>query len=98
MNVQTDAVVFTQAAKAVIQPIEMQPPGPGEVQVRTALSTISAGTEGWIYRNLFTWSPTPFPCVPGYQRAGVVTAVGPKVEGWKVGDRAMAIKIGRASC
>jgi len=91
MTQQTDAVVFTEACKAGLQRIEMPPPGPGEVQVRTTFSTISAGTEGWIYRNLFTWSPTPFPCVPGYQRVGTITALGPNVTGWRVGERVMAI-------
>jgi 2-desacetyl-2-hydroxyethyl bacteriochlorophyllide A dehydrogenase len=91
MTQQTDAVVFTESCKAALQKIEMPAPGPGEVQVRTVLSTISAGTEGWIYRNLFTWSPTPFPCVPGYQRVGVITARGPGVTGWRMGERVMAI-------
>lgn len=91
MNTVTDAVVFTEACKAAVQKMEMPPPGEGQVQVRTTLSTISSGTEGWIYRNLFTWSPTPFPCVPGYQRAGTITALGPGVKGWRIGERVMAI-------
>src|ERR1041385_5299755 len=88
---QTDAIIFTRKEEATIGKLEVPPHGESEIQVRSHYTTISVGTEGWIFRNLFTWSPTPFPCVPGYQRAGVVTAVGPKVEGWKVGDRAMAI-------
>lgn len=42
-------------------------------------------------RDLFTWAPTPFPCVPGYQRSGVVTAVGAEVTGWRVGERVLAL-------
>src|SRR6478672_3676420 len=88
---KTPAIVFTAPNQAALQDIEMPPPGEGQVQVRTSLSTISAGTEGWIYRNLFTWSPTPYPCVPGYQRVGKITALGPGVRGWKIVQRVMAI-------
>lgn len=75
----------------------MPPPAPGEVQVRTTRSGISAGTEGWILRNEFTWTATPYPCVPGYQRVGTITAVGPDAAigpdgaDWRVGDRAFAL-------
>ncbi len=87
---QTNAIIFSAIEKAVIQKIEMPTPGPSEVQIRTAFSTISAGTEGWIYRNLF-WSPTPYPCVPGYQRTGKIITVGSEVKGLRVGDHVMAI-------
>ncbi len=87
---QTDAVVFARPEAVEVRAIEMPPPGPGQVQIRTRASTISAGTEGWALRNLFTWAPTPFPCVPGYQRVGTIVAVGPDVAGWQVGDRVMA--------
>ncbi|MBN2562119.1 MAG: zinc-binding dehydrogenase [Phycisphaerae bacterium] len=87
---KTPAVVFVQAERAEIQQIDMPPPGPGQAQIRTIVSTISAGTEGWAFRALFTWAPTPFPCVPGYQRVGTITGIGQGVEGWRVGDRVMA--------
>lgn len=87
---KTRAVVFTDVEQIEVQEIEMPPPGPGEVQIRTTTSTISAGTEGWALRRLFTWADTPYPCVPGYQRVGTITELGPDVEGWQVGDRVMA--------
>ncbi|MBM3497932.1 MAG: zinc-binding dehydrogenase [Armatimonadetes bacterium] len=87
---KTPAVVFTDVAQNEVREIEMPPPGPGEVQIRTSYSTISAGTEGWALRQLFTWARTPYPCVPGYQRVGIITELGPDVEGWQVGDRVMA--------
>ncbi len=90
-NQISNAVVFTRNSRAAIQTIPMPPPGPDEIQIRTELSTISAGTEGWIYRNLFTWSPTPFPCVPGYQRTGFITALGKNVRRFRIGERVMAI-------
>jgi len=88
---QSTAIVFVGPQEAVIQSLEMPPPAAGEVQVRTEFSTISAGTEGWIFRNQFTWTPPPFPCVPGYQRVGTITEVGAGVQGFKIGDRVMAV-------
>lgn len=90
MMVKTRAVVFIAPAEAEVSIFSMPDPPPGTVQVRTDLSTISVGTEGWCFRDLFTWAPTPFPCVPGYQRVGTVTACGDGVEGWKPGDKCMA--------
>jgi 2-desacetyl-2-hydroxyethyl bacteriochlorophyllide A dehydrogenase len=87
---RTPAIVFVENSKAALQEIEMPPPGPGEVQVRTLYSTISAGTEGWAFRNLFTWQPTRYPCVPGYQRVGVIEKLGPGVTGWQPGEKVMA--------
>jgi 3-hydroxyethyl bacteriochlorophyllide a dehydrogenase len=88
---KTKAVVFAAKENALIQDLEVPPPGKQEIQVQSLYSTISAGTESWILRNLFTRAKIPFPCVPGYQRSGVVTAVGPEVAGWHVGDRALAL-------
>jgi len=91
---QTEAVIFTAVGQADVQTVDVPDPGPGQVQVRTRYSTISAGTEGWILHNRFTWAPTQYPCIPGYQRVGVVAAVGPEVTGWAVGDRVMATRSG----
>ena len=87
---QTEAVVFVGPDRVEVRQIPMPAPGRGEVQVRTSFSTISAGTEGWALRNLFTWQATAYPCVPGYQRVGTIVALGPEVEGWDVGERVMA--------
>ena len=89
---QTEAVVFVDVGEAAFQRVDVGDPGPGQVQVRTRLSTISAGTEGWILHDRFTWTPTCYPCVPGYQRVGTVEAMGPGVRGWSVGDRVMATR------
>lgn len=87
-----DAIVYTDVATVELGQIDVAEPGPGDVQVRTQFSTISAGTEGWILQNLFTWQPTVYPCVPGYQRVGVIEALGPDVTGWSVGDRVVATR------
>ena len=87
---ESPAIVFTSVNHVDFTDLPVAPPGPGEVQVQTRYSTISAGTEGWALQDRFTWSPTPFPCVPGYQRAGVITAIGPDVRDWQVGARVVA--------
>lgn len=87
---KTQAIVFTGVGRVEVREVEVASPGAKEVQVRTHFSAISAGTEGWCLQNKFSWAPTPYPCVPGYQRAGVITAVGADVRDWQVGDRVMA--------
>ena len=64
---------------------------PGEVVVRTAVSTVSPGTER---ANLIGESTvsiygneSPFPRYLGYSSSGTVVAVGSKVNSVKVGDR-----------
>lgn len=86
----TRAIVYTEQGTVETLDIDMPPPGPGEVQVRTDYSSISSGTEGWVLHNRFTWAPTTYPCVPGYQRSGTVVAVGEGVSDWQAGDRVMA--------
>jgi 3-hydroxyethyl bacteriochlorophyllide a dehydrogenase len=88
---KSKALVFSAKEEAVIQDLDVPDPVEGEIQIRTAYSGISAGTEGWVFRDLFKRAPIRFPCVPGYQRSGIVTAVGSNVGDWKVGDRALAL-------
>ncbi|MBB6670022.1 zinc-binding dehydrogenase [Cohnella nanjingensis] len=86
----TLAVVFTEMGKAEIAEIEMPAPQAGEVQIQTDVSFISVGTERWVLKNEFDWQPTPYPCVPGYQRIGKVVQVGPGVNDFRIGDRVAA--------
>jgi 2-desacetyl-2-hydroxyethyl bacteriochlorophyllide A dehydrogenase len=91
---KTPAVVFMAPGRTELQEIAMPDPREGEVQVQTLRSCVSCGTEGWVLQNLFTWQATPYPCVPGYQRVGVIRKIGPGVTGWQEGDRVFAT-IGR---
>jgi len=63
--------------------VEVGQPGPGEVRVRnTALGLNFIDT----YHRTGLY-PLPLPTTLGMEGAGVVEAVGPKVKGFKVGDR-----------
>jgi len=88
---KTPAIVFSDKNAVSICDLQIPLPRKHEIQVRSRYSTISAGTESWLLRGLLTPSPLRFPCVPGYQRVGIVTPVGPGVSGWRIGDRALAL-------
>lgn len=63
--------------------VEVGAPSPGEVQVRheaIGLNFIDVYFRTGLY-------PMPLPAVLGLEAAGVITAVGEGVDGWKVGDR-----------
>ena len=67
-----------------IEPITLDPPGPGEVQVRVEASGVCHSdlhvkqTNGWVY---------PFPILLGHEAAGEIEEVGEGVEGLAVGDK-----------
>lgn len=76
-------VVFPRPGETVLEPFELGKPGPGQVLIQAAYSSLSPGTE----RGLM--SPEgfmPFPVTVGYSLAGTVAAVGPAVERLRVGD------------
>lgn len=69
--------------KLQLEDIELPPPGPGEVQVRQSaigLNFIDVYDRIGLY-------PVPLPSGLGREAAGVVTAVGRKVKGFRKGDR-----------
>lgn len=84
------AIVFTAPGQVEVLDMNMPAPAAGEVQIQTRHSSISSGTEGWVLHNQFTWAPTTYPAVPGYQRVGTITAIGAGVTGWQEGDVVMA--------
>jgi 2-desacetyl-2-hydroxyethyl bacteriochlorophyllide A dehydrogenase len=73
--------------------VELPPPAPNQVLVRTEVSAVSAGTELAVYTGTHQWLKDPnfpewkFPFRPGYSAAGTVVAVGSAVSGWQPGDR-----------
>src|SRR6476660_1438829 len=70
----------------------LAPPGSGQINVRTARTLISTGTEGIVLSRKFSpgthwdgWVKYPFR--PGYSHVGRVTAVGEGVSELHIGDR-----------
>ena len=62
-------------------------PGPGMVRLAVAAAGVNF-VDGLICQGKYQLKPQP-PFVPGSEVAGTVDAVGPGVEGWAVGDRAL---------
>lgn len=95
---KVNAVVATKPWTVEIQELRVADPGPNEVVVKVTHSWISPGTEGSFIRGerlagdtpLAPTDPSPFPLVTGYQKVGVVTWVGEKVENFSVGERVFA--------
>jgi 2-desacetyl-2-hydroxyethyl bacteriochlorophyllide A dehydrogenase len=91
---RTNAVVFPARGQVEFREISVPEMGPDELMVRSRVSWISNGTEGSFLRGERVngetpWEPgrpEPFPIVAGYQRVGVVTAVGANVREAAPGD------------
>lgn len=84
------AVCFPEREKTELIEVPLPEPGDHEVLVRIAFSAISPGTERWMLRGKLEVPGEPpfeFPHVPGYQAAGTIVAVGPKVTEYAPGDR-----------
>ncbi len=75
----------THAADKPFEPMDIQrrAPGPRDVQIEIAYC-------GVCHSDLHTarseWGGTLYPCVPGHEIVGQVSAVGGEVEGFEVGD------------
>jgi len=90
------ALWFTAPRTATLRVETVEPPGPGEVRVKTIASAVSAGTEMLVYRgevprDLRLDLPTlagsyRFPIKYGYAAAGRVLDTGPGVENLSQGD------------
>lgn len=81
---KTSAVVFPRANEFELTQLELEKPGPGDLVVKTLVSAISPGTERWLLRGRHIGAQ--FPCVPGYQRIGMVEECGKEVTNFQPGD------------
>jgi NADPH:quinone reductase-like Zn-dependent oxidoreductase len=83
-------------------PVEHTVPGAGEMQVRTEVSALSAGTERLLFRDevegevaldaAFASSTSRFPLRTGYSAVGRVTALGAGVDAGWLGARVFAFR------
>jgi len=88
------AVVFTGVGEVVVKQVDAPEPGPEDVVVDVRYSWISSGTEGSVLRGeriggdepWLPGDPPIYPRVPGYQKTGVVTAVGSEVDDIAIGE------------
>ena len=64
--------------------IARRTPGPHDVQIDIAYCGICHSD---IHQVRSEWAGTRYPCVPGHEIVGIVTAVGANVEKYSVGDR-----------
>ncbi len=87
-------VEFLDFEIAHLEPFEFLGPGPRDVQVAAAFSTVSPGTERAVLCGL-PGARRPFPYVPGYSVAGTVTKAG-RASGFTVGQP-VAGRMGHAS-
>ncbi len=77
--------------------IEMPSPGPGEVVVEVRAAGINPGEAGIRIGAVHEMFPATFPSGEGSDLAGVVTAVGPGVTEFAVGDEVMGFSLRRSS-
>lgn len=69
---------------------ELAPPGPGEVRVGIEAAGV-AYADIVVRRGLY--ERVPLPATPGYDMVGRITALGPGVEGLRVGQRVAAVTV-----
>jgi UDP-N-acetyl-2-amino-2-deoxyglucuronate dehydrogenase len=79
-------VVWTEAGRTELLPVEVADAGPGEVTVSLLYSAVSPGTERAQYLQLPS-AAVSFPYRPGYSGTGDVVAVGRGVTHVRPGDR-----------
>jgi NADPH:quinone reductase-like Zn-dependent oxidoreductase len=72
-----------------IEDVDVPPPGKGEVQIRVHALGVNRA-ESMFRRGQYLEEPK-FPARLGYEAAGTVAAIGPGVEGFKVGDAVSTI-------
>jgi predicted dehydrogenase/NADPH:quinone reductase-like Zn-dependent oxidoreductase len=94
--VEGRAVVWAEAGRAELTPVEVPLATRAEVTILTGASVVSPGTERAYYLRLPDARPT-FPYFPGYSLAGTAVDVGPGVAHVNEGDAVAAIRVRHAS-
>lgn len=87
-------VAFVAEGRVEIVQRSLPGPGPGEIQVATTRTLISAGTELDYLNGVIPSRLRPeitYPIFPGYSSVGRVVASGPEVKGMEVGERVLTM-------
>lgn len=81
----TQAIVIPEAGRVELRDVALTEPGPDDLTIRTAYTSISAGTERMLLAGRLPHPMLRFPVVPGYETVGRVVGVGaqapPELEG-----------------
>src|SRR5689334_4904460 len=77
--------------------MDMPTPGPGEAAVGVGAAGINPGEAGIRVGAMHDMFPATFPSGEGSDLAGVVTAVGPEVTEFAVGDEVLGFSFRRSS-
>lgn len=85
-GMRAPAVLVERPGEVTLTDVELGEPGEGDVLIRTLVSGVSTGTDRWVVTGRFEWGAFEFPLVPGYQRIGVVAAIGESVSSLSPGD------------
>jgi 2-desacetyl-2-hydroxyethyl bacteriochlorophyllide A dehydrogenase len=92
MSIAAQRIVFTGKQEVCLETFRLDPPGPGEIIIRTTHSLMSTGTENIVFNRLFDpgthWDQwVQYPFLPGYASVGEILAAGEGVTGLCIGDR-----------
>jgi 2-desacetyl-2-hydroxyethyl bacteriochlorophyllide A dehydrogenase len=85
--------VVVKPFEVAVREVDLPEPADNQILLATEVSAVSPGTELAVYTGTHQWLLDPnlpdwkFPFRPGYSAAGIIAAVGRKVDGWKPGDR-----------
>jgi bacteriochlorophyllide a dehydrogenase len=90
MTESAAAIVLSTPGNAELRGVKAFELRPHDVLIRTAYSGISTGTDRWVMQGRFTWNDFSWPLVPGYQRSGIVEAIGDSVASVAIGQHVVA--------
>ncbi len=90
MDQNSLAILVDAPEKLKVERVTLGEVGPNDVLIRTLFSGVSTGTDKWVMQGKFTWMDLSFPLVPGYQRSGIVEAIGSQVSRFTIGQEVVA--------
>lgn len=80
MTTHTQAVVIPEPGRVTLQQVALKAPGPTDVVVETAYTSISAGTERMLLAGQMPHPMLQLPVVPGYETVGRVVDAGADID------------------